>query len=127
MATSGNVVFPLYDGCTLLDFAGATQVFAFGGFTPIWVAPTCDPIKTTENVKVVPGDTFDHVLTQPIEILFVPGGGKKVGGVMLDPVFVDFVREAGGAARWAGSVCTGAFILAIDRVAMATRTRGIWP
>jgi cyclohexyl-isocyanide hydratase len=106
------VIFPLYNGSTLLDFAGATQVFAFAGFKPIWVAPTSDPIKTTEGVQVLPGVTFDSVRGKEIEILFVPGGGKKVGEVMQDSMFVDFLREVGGSARYAGSVCTGAFILA---------------
>jgi len=107
-----TVIFPLYNGCTLLDFAGATQVFAFAGFKPIWTAPTCDPIKTTEGVQVLPGDTFDGVRGKAIEILFVPGGGSKVGEVMQDSVFLDFVREVGGSARYAGSVCTGSFLLA---------------
>lgn len=106
------VLFPLYNGSTLLDFAGATQVFAFAGFKPVWVAPTLDPIKTTEGVQVLPGDTFENVRGKEIEILFVPGGGKKVSDVMQDPMFLDFVREVGGSARYAGSVCTGAFILA---------------
>ena len=112
MADLPNVVFPLYDGCTLLDFAGATQVFAFAGFKPVWAAPTRAPITTTEDVQVMPGATFDDVRAWRVEILFVPGGGDKVSEVMLDPVFVGFVRETGYRARWAGSVCTGAFILA---------------
>jgi cyclohexyl-isocyanide hydratase len=112
MADLPTVVFPLYDRCTLLDFAGATQVFAFGGFTPLWVAATCDPVTTTEGVQVVPGNTFDGIGTQPIAILFVPGGGEKVAEAMLDPDLVGFVGDAGRRAAWAGAVCTGAFILA---------------
>jgi len=102
--------FPLYQGCTLLDFAGATQVFAFAGVTPVWLAPTGDPVKTTEGVEVVPGGTFDD--PGEIDILFVPGGGDAVAKAMLDRTLVGFVREAGASASWAGSVCTGAFILA---------------
>jgi cyclohexyl-isocyanide hydratase len=112
LADRPRVIFPLYNGSTLLDFAGATQVFSFAGFKPVWVAPTLDPIKTTEGVQVLPGDTFDGVRGKEIEILFVPGGGKKVSDVMRDPFFVNFVREVGESARYAGSVCTGAFILA---------------
>src|SRR5262249_4811450 len=78
-------VFPLAEGCTLRDFAGATQVFAWAGFTPVWAAKTGDPVKTTEEVKVLPAATFDTVRDEPVEILFVPGGGGKVGDVMLDP------------------------------------------
>jgi cyclohexyl-isocyanide hydratase len=112
MADLPSVVFPLYDGCTLLDFAGATQVFAFGGFKPVWTAPTHQPVMTTEGVQVVPGKTFDEVLVAPISVVFVPGGGDKVADAMLDPDLVGFVGEAGSRATWAGSVCTGAFILA---------------
>lgn len=111
MADGSNVVFPLYDKCTLLDFAGATQVFAWGGFTPVWAAPTRDPITTSEGVQVVPGATFKDVLAQPLTVLFVPGGGNEVADAMADPDVVGFVRDAGGRATWAGAVCTGAFIL----------------
>jgi len=106
-----RVGFPLYQKCTLLDFAGATQIFAFAGFTPVWLAAKPDAIETTEGVKVLPGGTF----AKPggaIDILFVPGGGEAVATAMLDKELVGFVREAGSAASWAGSVCTGAFILA---------------
>jgi cyclohexyl-isocyanide hydratase len=103
--------FPLYQGCTLLDFAGATQVFAFANVTPVWLAPTCEPVTTTEGVQVMPGGTFDDP-GGDLDILFVPGGGDAVAKAMLDPVLVGFVRETGASASWAGSVCTGAFILA---------------
>jgi cyclohexyl-isocyanide hydratase len=103
--------FPLYQGCTLLDFAGATQVFAFAGVTPVWLAASLEPITTTEGVQVVPGGTFDDPGGE-IDIVFVPGGGDAVAKAMLDKTLVGFVREAGTSASWAGSVCTGAFICA---------------
>jgi cyclohexyl-isocyanide hydratase len=101
----------LYNGCTLLDFAGATQVFAFApGFEVIWLAPTMEPITTTENVRVLPHCTFADA--GALDIVFVPGGGNDVGTVMQDSVYVDFVRTAGSQAKMAGSICTGAFIVA---------------
>jgi cyclohexyl-isocyanide hydratase len=101
----------LYDGCTLLDFAGATQVFAFApGFEVVWLAPEMRPITTTENVQVLPHCTFGDAGT--LDIVFVPGGGEKVGTVMQDSVYVDFVRTAGSQAKMVGSICTGAFIVA---------------
>lgn len=106
-----RVGFPIYDGSTLLDFAGATQVFAFApGFEPIWLAPTLDSIETTEKVRVLPGATFDAA--GQIDVLFVPGGGDAVATVMRDSTYIDFIRDVGGRARLAGSVCTGAFLLA---------------
>lgn len=59
-----TVGFPLYDGCTLLDFAGATQVFTewAGGFDTLWLAADTDPVTTTENVRVLPRMNFANVL-----------------------------------------------------------------
>ena len=98
MATTLKVGMVLYDGCTLLDFAGATQVFSFApGFEVVWLAPSMEPITTTENVQVMPGCTFDDA--GALDIVFVPGGGNDVGTVMQDPVYVDFVRTAGSQAN----------------------------
>ena len=106
-----RVGFPLYQKATLLDFAGATQVFAFTpGFEPVWLAPTLDPVETTERVRVLPGATFDKA--GRLDILFVPGGGDAVATVMRDKTYIDFIRDVGGRARVAGSVCTGAFLCA---------------
>ncbi|MFY9820111.1 MAG: DJ-1/PfpI family protein [Thermoanaerobaculia bacterium] len=111
MATKMRVGFVLYDGCTLLDFAGATQVFAFAPeFEVVWLAPTMQPITTTETVQVLPHCTFEDA--GALDVVFVPGGGDKVGTVMQDPVYVDFVRTAGSQAKMAGSICTGAFLVA---------------
>src|SRR5918997_848124 len=113
MAEQRKVVFPLYEGSTLLDFAGATQVFASAGFAPVWAAASLDPITTTENVRVLPGDTFDGVRQKgAVEILFVPGGGGRVGEAMQDPTVIGFVRDMGRQARYAGSICSGAFLAA---------------
>ena len=111
--SSWIVGFPIYDGCTLLDFAGATQIFSqwvAAGFESVWLAPSRDPVRTSEGVQVLPSRCFDD--PGVIDILFVPGGGEEVGKVMQDPAYVDFVRQAGQAARFAGAVCTGAFIAA---------------
>jgi cyclohexyl-isocyanide hydratase len=113
MAERPKVVLPLYEGSTLLDFAGATQIFAFAGFTPIWAAASLDPITTTENMRVLPQDTFDKVQRKGrVEILFVPGGGPKVAEAMQDNTMIGFIRDVGRKARYAGSVCSGAFLVA---------------
>jgi cyclohexyl-isocyanide hydratase len=109
---SGKVIgFPLYQGATLLDFAGATQIFKFASMTPIWLAPQIGPIATTEGVSVLPTHTFgDH---PPIDLLFVPGGAADgVIAAMFDPVTQRFLRAVSVTASWSGSVCTGAFVIA---------------
>src|SRR5947208_3305865 len=67
-----RVGFPLYPNVTLMDFAGATQVFSFAHFDSVWLAPNKEPIRTMEGVYVLPNETFDS--HSPFDILFVPGG-----------------------------------------------------
>ena len=112
MSTTRTVGFVLYPGCTLLDFAGATQIFAYtAGFDVVWIAANRDPIPTTESVSVLPSATFDD--HPPLSIVFVPGGGSDgVGAAMQDPTLQAWLKSVAGSAEWTGSVCTGAFILA---------------
>ena len=70
-----------------------------------------DPIRYVESVGGY-SIAYQVVGDGPLDIVFVPGGGDAVGTVMQDSTYVDFVREAGGKARMAGSICTGAFIVA---------------
>lgn len=113
MSNPITVGFVLYPGCTLLDFAGATQIFAYAtGFEVVWIgADLATPIPTTEGVTVNPSATFaEH---PPLDIVFVPGGGDTgVGAAMQDPDLIRWIDSVAGDAQWVGSVCTGAFILA---------------
>ncbi|MBS1511885.1 MAG: DJ-1/PfpI family protein [Bacteroidetes bacterium] len=116
-STPMYVGFPLYDDVTLMDFCGATEVFAFppgpdAAFIPIWLAEEKRPIKTSEGTFVYPQYTFTEKHPH-IDILFVPGGGA--GGVtnaMFSPAFQQFLKQTAKNAGWVGSVCVGAFILA---------------
>ncbi len=101
----------LYPNCTLMDFAGATQVFAAPfGFKPIWIAQE-HSVMTSDGVAVVPN--YDFRNTPKIDILFVPGGNADgVSAMMEDQDCLDFIRKTAATATWTGSVCTGAFILA---------------
>lgn len=108
-----NVVFVLFDDVTLVDFTGATEIFNnVPGFVLHWLAPTMNPITTSENMQVLPTGTFEEA-PPDIEILFIPGGNYKgVSASMFDIRYRNFISEAGAKAVWTGSVCTGAFILA---------------
>lgn len=106
------VGFPLYDDATLLDFAGATQVFAFSaGFKPIWLAKDMNPVMTSEGMTVNPQYTFSK--HPQIDVLFVPGGGGDgVAAAMQDKTYQRFIKKVAKTAEWSGSVCVGAFMLA---------------
>lgn len=108
------IAFPIYDGVTLTDFTGPTEVFSFtNGFTVLWLAKEKKPVKTSEGTFVFPHYAF-HEKHPPIDILFVPGGvgSGVINNGMFDKDFQDFLKKTAKKAAWTGSVCTGAFILA---------------
>lgn len=106
------VGIPLYNNCTLMDFAGATQVFSAPfGFETVWISdePT---IITTENVKVVPNYTFSNY--PDLDLVFVPGGDSTgLTNQMFNKEYLDFlIANSTKKEMWIGSVCTGVFIMA---------------
>jgi cyclohexyl-isocyanide hydratase len=109
------VGFPLYDGVTLMDFVGATDVFsvAYGYFTPIWLAEEKRPVKTSAGTFVYPNYSFTDAYP-PIDILYVPGGHADgvINNAMFNPTYQNFIKTTAAGAQWVGSVCVGAFILA---------------
>ncbi len=113
MPNTINVGFALYPGCTLLDFAGATQIFAYtAGYQVFWIGQDPNtPIATTEGVTVNASATYqDH---PPLDIVFVPGGGSEgVGAAMQDEALMAWLNSVASDAQWVGSVCTGAFVVA---------------
>ncbi len=135
MALKKNLIvgIPLYQNCTLMDFAGATQVFATPfGFEPIWISNE-DKITTSEGVTVVPNYNFDNC--PPIDILFIPGGSAQsslkapldgVPAAMQNKALLDFIAQRAKTASWKGSVCTGAFVLAAAGVLKNTKATTYW-
>ncbi|MBI1779945.1 MAG: DJ-1/PfpI family protein [Sphingobacteriales bacterium] len=109
------VGFPLYDGVTLMDFTGATDVFnsAYGNFTVIWLAEEKRPIKTSAATFVYPNYSFTDAYPH-IDILYVPGGHADgvINNAMFNEAYQNFIKTAAVNAQWTGSVCVGAFILA---------------
>lgn len=131
MATKNETLvlgFPLYPGCTLLDFAGATQVFApWTGLNVKveWIAQELQPLPTTEGVSVMPTVTIDKA--PALDVLFVPGGGGDgVSFAMLDPRFQAGVRKLAEGTAHVGSVCTGAFVLAAAGLLDGYRATTYW-
>jgi cyclohexyl-isocyanide hydratase len=122
-----TVGFPLYPDCTLVDFAGATQIFAFAdGYTPVWLAKTLDPVPTTEGVSVMPNHAFDDPEAPQVDLLFIPGGGDGVAAMMQDEQYLDFLRRTAATAQMVGSVCSGAFLAATAGLLDGYRVTTYW-
>lgn len=126
-----RVAMPLYEDVTLVDFAGATQVFAFAGgrFDVLWLAREDQPILTSEGVRVLPHDTWEDwdFEKRPIDVLFVPGGGGRgVAAAMRCESLRRFLRSATALARLAGAVCVGAFPAAAAGMLDGCRVTTYW-
>jgi cyclohexyl-isocyanide hydratase len=118
------VGIPLYQDCTLMDFAGAAQVFGSAeGFKPILLAN--EVITTTEGVIVQPNYPLSK--HPKIDVLFVPGGGSDgVSAAMQDKALLRFLKRTAKNATWYGSVCTGAFVLVAAGLLYDTEATTYW-
>jgi len=122
MATSLDIVFPLYPGVSYLDFMGpqavfgllpgARQIFASVGGQPISEGPlTLNPLTRLEEVE-------------RCDVLCVPGG--TVAQAVGDRVFMDSLRRLASTARFVTSVCTGSILLGAAGLLKGRRAASHW-
>jgi len=106
-----RIAMVIYPGMTPLDLVGPQQAFGYTqGCKVDLVAESMDPVVTDIGLKILPTMTFDK-MTGPVDLLFVPGGGKGTIAQMSNPVVLDFLNAKGQSARWVTSVCSGSLVL----------------
>ena len=104
-----NIVFVLFANVTQLDFTGPLQVLSrIPGAKSHIVAKSLAPVPTDAVLTLNPTTTFSDC--PPVDVLVIPGG-FGVDGAMNDAELMAFVKREGARAKYATSVCTGAFIL----------------
>jgi cyclohexyl-isocyanide hydratase len=117
-----NIGFILFPNVTQLDFTGPLQVMhRMPGSTTHILAKTMEPVPSDCGLGLVPTGTFASA--PELDIVCVPGG-FGVSQAIADKETVDFVRDCG--ARYATSVCTGAFVLGAAGLLKAKRATTHW-
>jgi len=106
-----QVAMLIYPGMTALDFVGPQQVFGFTMGMRIHMAwKSRQPIVTDTGLTISPTMTFGEC-PDPVDILFVPGGGRATVALMDDTEVLAFLASRGATAQWVTSVCSGALVL----------------
>lgn len=109
MSSAINIAFVLFPNVTQLDFTGPLQVLSrIPGVKVHLVAKSLEPVTTDAVLTLNPTTTFSDC--PPVDVLVIPGG-FGVDDAMNDPELMAFVKREGARAKYATSVCTGAFIL----------------
>lgn len=105
-----NVGIFIYPKVTMLDAYAPHQVFSFVEQLKTFLfAKTTAPLVSDSGAILTANHGFDDC--PPIDILVVPGAADTLETIR-DRETIDFLRRAGGSARYVTSVCTGALLLA---------------
>lgn len=109
MGDGVTIAFVLFPNVTQLDFTGPLQVLSrVPGARVHLVAKSMAPVTTDAVLTLNPTCTFDTC--PPVDVLVIPGG-FGVDDAMNEPDLMAFVKREGVRAKYATSVCTGAFVL----------------
>ena len=130
----GFVIFP---GITQLDVTGPFEVLSRLGTPPSIsepskyaqsrthiVAKSLLPVSSDRGLSIVPTSTFESC--PPLDLICVSGGGTGVVDAIGDDETVDFIRRQGLNAKYATSVCTGAFLLGAAGLLKGRRATTHW-
>lgn len=106
-----TILILLYPGFTAIDAIGPEYVLsAMIGATVKFVAKTTAPVRSESGFEVTPAFSFKNCPKQPT-LLLIPGATDGLLRALADAETLDFIRDVGGAAKMAGSVCTGSLLL----------------
>lgn len=128
-----TVLIFIYPGFTAIDALGPEYILAgMMGAKVRLVSKDGKPVMCETGYQVVPHFTFGNCPTRPT-LLVVPGGTSGTLDAMADGETLRFLRDVGGAAEMAGSVCTGSLLLGAAgllhgyRATSHWQTRGLLP
>jgi transcriptional regulator GlxA family with amidase domain len=110
-----TIAFVLYPGLTVFDLAGPLQIFTgvselVPEYRAVVVGERVETMNTDIRVNMIPTHTFEEVPNP--SVLLVPGGDVPTLRAMGNEPIRNYVRSAAETAEVAGSICTGALILA---------------
>ena len=121
-----QIVMLIYPGMTALDLIGPQQVFGYTiGAKVKLVWKTLEPVVTDTGIKITPSDTLADI-PEPIDLLFVPGGGKGTVALMTDQKVLDFLKAKSAKARYVTSVCSGSLVLGAAGLLRGYRATSHW-
>ena len=106
-----EIAMLIYPGMTALDLIAPQQVFGYLPSVNVeLVAKSNAPVKTDTGITIEPTKTFSD-FADPVDILFIGGGGAGTVALMTDNETLDFLAARATTARLVTSVCTGSLVL----------------
>jgi transcriptional regulator GlxA family with amidase domain len=113
--TQKTIAFVLYPGLTVFDLAGPLQILTglselVPEYRTVVVGERVEPMNTDIRVSMIPTHAFEEVPNP--DVLLVPGGDVPTLRAMGNEPIRNYVRSAAETAEVAGSICTGALIVA---------------
>ena len=121
-----EIAMLIYPGMTALDLIGPQQVFGYVmGCKVHLVSKTTEAVTSDTGVSIMPTKTFASC-PNPVDILFVPGGGIGTINLMKDEPTLAFLAERAKNAKWVTSVCSGSLVLAAAGLLRGYKATSHW-
>lgn len=114
----------LFPAVTQLDLTGPYEVLVrMPGAKIELVSANMEPVKSDRGLTILPTTTIERA--PACDLLVVPGG-PGTDDAILDPRWVQFVRDQAKTARWIFGICTGSLLLGAAGLLQGRRSGGHW-
>ncbi|NNF42658.1 MAG: hypothetical protein HKN62_06365 [Phycisphaerales bacterium] len=92
------------------DIFHHTKFHVKPGMRVFTIGRTTDPVRTFEGLTIAVDYDLEHA--PPIDVLVIPSAEGNMGPDLEDTRLIEWIRDRGRRARYAVSICDGAFLLA---------------
>ena len=113
-----NVAFLMVDGVYNSELIAPFDIFQHTifhtepGMKVFTIAPSMDPVRTFEGLRLLPDYSFMNNDYPEIDVLIVPSAEHSMDTDLENTDLINFVSETGKKADYVVSLCDGAFVLA---------------
>ncbi len=121
-----QIAFLIYPEFTALDMVGPHYMMtSLMGAKVHIVAKTKEPVKSDTGLVFTPSATFEEC-PKELDIICVPGGSLGTLAAMQDDATLGFLKDRGGLAKYATSVCTGSLLLGAAGLLQGYKATSHW-
>jgi 4-methyl-5(b-hydroxyethyl)-thiazole monophosphate biosynthesis len=103
--TAPRVLVLLAAGCEEIEAVTPIDVLRRAGVTVVAAGLTAGPLVASRGVRLLPDVTLDEVLTDPFDMVVVPGGMGGATALAADPRVGNLLARLKGEDRWIAAIC----------------------
>lgn len=109
--TMSSVLIPLAEGCEELEAVTVIDLLRRAGIQVVVAGLAAGPVHCSRGTMIVPDVALDEVLTQPFDMIVLPGGMPGAEYLKNDRRIIHLLQQMATACKYVAAICAAPMAL----------------